>query len=31
MDAVYLLLGTAFFLVTLALVKAFSHLQGGGL
>jgi hypothetical protein len=31
MDAVYLLLGTAFFLVTVGLVRAFSRLQGGGL
>ncbi len=29
MDAVYIALGVAFFLVALALVKAFSHLQGG--
>jgi hypothetical protein len=31
MDAVYILLGTAFFLVTGVLVQAFSRLQGGGL
>ena len=31
MDIVYVLLGVAFFLVALGLVKAFSHLQGGGL
>ena len=31
MDVVYVSLGVAFFLVTLALVKAFSHLQGGSL
>jgi hypothetical protein len=31
MDAVYVALGVAFFLVALALVKAFSHLQGDGL
>ena len=31
MDVVYVLPGVVFFLVALALVKAFSHLQGGGL
>jgi hypothetical protein len=31
MDAVYVALGVAFFLGTLGLVKAFSHLQGGSL
>ena len=31
MDAVYVALGVVFFLMTLALVKAFSHLQGGSL
>ncbi len=31
MDAVYVALGVAFFVVALALVQAFSRLQGGGL
>lgn len=29
MDAIYLLLGVAFFLGALALVQAFSRMQGG--